>query len=128
MVLEGAVIPKGFELITKSITGKHGAYLNPIGFLAIKRAPNTVLQLINGLKSFESLEIVLNSERPDLSEAYEIVTTVYRTGAAQSSTFPVSLAALYNPAVSLGNLVFQSFTIDRYPQQVKALSFVLADN
>jgi hypothetical protein len=115
LVLEGAVIPKGFALITYSVTGKL-AYLNPIGFLAVRRSPNNTLQLINGLPSIDQLNVVLEAERDDVPENVHFTEVISQPSPQPVPDFGVSIAYRPQPAVGIGNLSYECSTIDRYPR------------
>lgn len=114
-MLEGAVIPKGFTLITYSVTGKF-AYLNPIGFLAIRRSPNNFQQIINGLPSIDRIDVVLATERDLVPENIHFTNVVFQQTIQEAPDFGVSITYRPQPPIGIKNLEYECDTVDRYPR------------
>eukprot|EP01035_Chromulina_nebulosa_P019425 gene19425-25303_t len=121
LVQEGAVIPKEFELIRLSSSGKYNAYLNPIGFLAIRRGVNTNMQYIHGDWSIHKLEIVLYCEGEELQEDYHEVKTVLPVSNSNNhqnnhiANNVVAIALQKVKPIGFCDFTYEYATIDRYP-------------
>ena len=118
LIMEGAVIPKGFELINKSVSGNNSAFLNPIGYLAIKRAPLSDLQYIRSSPYIDSIIIVLGNE-DEIPDHYYRVKSVLTT--INNKSIPLVIINNIHLAVHIGtplgicDLSYEYATIDRYP-------------
>ncbi len=141
LVQPGEPIPKGYELITKSITGLESGQIKPLGFLALKRADTSSVMFIEGEPLIDDLCLVLQPragddiEREDIPEDYQEVERCALTApinvhpsAASSVQSLVSFIIGFHrrAAVGLCDLGYDSATLDRYPLQVRVVRLIAA--
>lgn len=128
LIQEGGVVPPGFELISKSISGENIAYLNPIGYIAIKRAKNKKISYLYGYQLIDDFQIVLYNENEYPPENYLEVDTIFpvMTAGKHDKEEAKSVMLVYNLRSPMGllDISYDSATIDRYPLVVRLNSII----
>jgi hypothetical protein len=129
----GDVIPVGFELLERSISGKWPGYIDQLGTLAIKRASTSAVMFVQGEPLVDDICIVLIVDGEEFPEGYvslERGMQVTKEGApVKAGALPVdkiTIAYHQRPAMGLCDLSYESTTLDRYPEEVRSGRYELA--
>ena len=137
--------PKKFEVIRHSISGIFSAYLNPLGFVAVRRADNSAAAYVEGEPFVDDFVLALLYHGEEVPERY-IRASKYiplrandstslgtmgslsmglgsafggggTSSAEKDSAELVALCYQKRPAMGLCDLKYTPVTLDRFPEQ-----------
>jgi hypothetical protein len=115
------VIPRGYEVIRMSVTGKNVADLNVMSttsstYLAFRRCVNDVENFIRGRPFIDDIIFLNFSQGDELPCGYTLVDRNINKG-APNGTDEVFLAYRKRAPVGICDMAYEAATLDRYPRQ-----------
>ncbi len=124
----GQDIPKGFELILKSVSEAYTAYLYPTGYIAVRRAKSTAMAYIKGDPLIDDVVMIWSKKNEEVPERYEEAAVVkaessmtsmaQQMGIRTMGSLPENMTIGYHSRRPLGltDLRYNSATLERYPE------------